>query len=97
MKKIHMLADRLLVQRLEAEEKTKAGIIIPETAKEEQTKGKVIAVGSGKRLSSGKIQALEVEKGDTVIFGKYAGSDIKIDDRDFTILHEDDVLAKLEE
>ena len=65
MKKIHMLADRLLVQRLEAEEKTKAGIIIPETAKEEQTKGKVIAVGSGKRLSSGKIQAPEVEKEET--------------------------------
>jgi chaperonin GroES len=97
MKKVRMLGDRLLVQRLEAEEKTKSGIIIPDTAKEEQTKGKVISVGKGKRLPDGQVQEMEVKKGDRIIFGKYAGTEIKIDDMEYTILSQDDVLAKWED
>jgi chaperonin GroES len=97
MKKVRMLGDRLLVQRLEAEEKTKSGIIIPDTAKEEQTTGKVISVGKGKRLPDGQVQEMEVKKGDRIIFGKYAGTEIKIDDMEYTILSQDDVLAKWED
>lgn len=96
MIKIKPLGDRILVELLEAEEKTKGGIILPDTAKEEKTEGKVIAVGSGKLLESGKIQPLEVKKGDRVIFGKWGGDDITIDGKKHKILKESDVVAMYE-
>ena len=90
------LADRVLVEVLEAESKTKGGIILPDTAKEEKTEGKVVAVGAGKTLESGKIQAIEVKKGDRVLFGKYAGDDILIDGVKHKILKESEILAVYE-
>lgn len=94
--KVRPLADRVLVEILEAEEKTKGGIILPDTAKEEKTEGKVIAVGSGKTLESGKIQPIELKKGDRVLFGKYAGDDIVIDSIKHKILKESEILAVYE-
>ena len=91
--KIKPLGDRVLVQVLEAEEKTKGGIILPDTAKEEKTEGKVISVGSGKVLESGKLQPLEVKKGDRVLFGKYSGDEIIIDGDKHKILKESEILA----
>ena len=84
--KIKPLGDKILVEVLEAEAKTKGGIILPDTAKEEKSEGKVIAVGTGKVLESGKVQPLEVKKGDRVIFGKYAGDEISIDGKKHKIL-----------
>ena len=95
--KVRPLADRVLVQVLEAEEKTKGGIILPDTAKEEKTEGKVIAVGTGKVLESGKIQAIEVKKGDRVLFGKYSGDDLMIDGTKHKIVKESEILAVYEE
>ena len=95
--KIKPLGDKILVEILEAEEKTKGGIILPDTAKEEKTEGKVIAVGPGKVLESGKVQAPEVKKGDRVIFGKYSGDDIMIHDKKHKILKESDILAIYED
>lgn len=94
--KVRPLSDKVLVVVLEAEEKTKGGIILPDTAKEEKTEGKVIAVGSGRVLESGKVQPLEVKKGDRVIFGKYAGDEILIDGRKHKVLKENDILAVFE-
>ncbi|HOW59180.1 MAG TPA: co-chaperone GroES [Candidatus Omnitrophota bacterium] len=94
--KVRPLADRVLVEILEAEEKTKGGIILPDTAKEEKTEGKVIAVGAGKTLESGKVQPLELKKGDRVLFGKYAGDDIVIDGIKHKILKESEILAVYE-
>mgnify|MGYP001767988649 FL=1 len=94
--KVRPLADRVLVEVLEAEEKTKGGIILPDTAKEEKTEGKVIAVGAGKMLESGKVQAIEVKKGDRVLFGKYSGDDIQIDGIKHKILKESEILAVYE-
>ena len=94
--KIKPLGDKILVEVLEAEEKTKGGIILPDTAKEEKTEGKVVSVGSGKTLESGKVQPLEVMKGDRVIFGKYAGDEILIDGKKHKILKENEVLAVYE-
>ncbi|HOG23099.1 MAG: 10 kDa chaperonin 1 [Candidatus Omnitrophica bacterium ADurb.Bin292] len=91
--KVRPLADRVLVEILEAEEKTKGGIILPDTAKEEKTEGKVIAVGTGKMLESGKVQPIEVKKGDRVLFGKYSGDDIVIDGTKHKILKESEILA----
>lgn len=91
--KIRPLGDKILVEVLEAEEKTKGGIILPDTAKEEKTEGKVIAVGAGKTLESGKVQAPEVKKGDRVIFGKYAGDEILIDGKKHKVLKESEILA----
>lgn len=96
MSKIKPLGDKILVEILEAEEKTKGGIFLPDTAKEEKTEGKVISVGGGKVLESGKIQALEVKKGDRVIFGKYSGDDIQIDGKKHKIIKESEVLAVYE-
>ena len=96
MSKIKPLGDRVLVEILEAEEKTKGGIILPDTAKEEKTEGKVVAVGSGKVLESGKVQPLEVKKGDRVIFGKWGGDDISIDGKKHKILKEADIVAVYE-
>ena len=96
MMKIKPLGDKLLVGVLEAEEKTKGGIILPDTAKEEKTEGKVVSVGGGKVLESGKIQPLEVKSGDRVIFGKYSGDEIIIDGKKHKILKESEVLAVYE-
>lgn len=94
--KIKPLGDRLLVEVLEAESTTKGGIILPDTAKEEKTEGKVIATGGGKTLESGKKQELEVKKGDKIIFGKYSGDEILIDGKKHKILKESEVLAVFE-
>ena len=90
------LGDRVLVRRVEEEEKTKGGIIIPDTAKEKPAEGEVIAVGNGKTNDKGELRPLAVKKGDRVLFGKYTGSDIKIDGVDHLILREDDVLGVIE-
>lgn len=94
--KIKPLGDKVLVEILEAEEKTKGGIILPDTAKEEKSEGKIISVGSGKWLESGKVQPLEVKKGDRVIFGKYSGDEVLIDGKKHKILQEKDILAVYE-
>ena len=95
--KIRPLYDRLLVKRLEEEERTKGGIIIPDTAKEKPIVGKVIAVGRGALKESGELRQLEVKKGDKVIFGKYSGTEIKLDGEEHLILREDDVLGIVED
>jgi chaperonin GroES len=87
------LHDRVLVKRLDSEEKTKGGIIIPDSAKEKPLEGKVIAAGDGKVLDDGKRQALAVKEGDKILFGKYAGTEIKVEGEDMIILREDDILA----
>lgn len=91
--KIKPLSDRVLVEILEAEEKTKGGIFLPETAKEEKAEGKVIAVGKGKVLDNGQVHALEVKEGDKVLFGRYAGDEVTIDGKKHKILQERDILA----
>jgi chaperonin GroES len=90
---IRPLHDRLLVKRVAEEEKSKGGIIIPDTAKEKPIEGKVVAVGNGKILEDGKVRPLEVKKGDRVLFGKYSGTEIKIEGEEHLILREDEVLA----
>lgn len=87
------LGDRILVKPLEAEEKTKGGIILPDTAKEKPQEGKVVAVGKGKVLEHGKIQPLEVKPGDKILYGKYSGTEIKLEDEERLIIKEEDVLA----
>jgi chaperonin GroES len=94
--KVRPLHDRVIVKRLEGEEVTKGGIIIPDTAKEKPVEGKVIAVGSGKLGESGKKVPIEVKKGDRVLFGKYAGTEIKIDGEELLIMREDDIIAIME-
>jgi chaperonin GroES len=94
--KFRPLHDRLIVRRLESEEKTKGGIIIPDTAKEKPQEARVIAVGKGKVTDDGRLQPMEVQKGDRVLVGKYSGSEIKIDGEEHLIIREDDVLAILE-
>ena len=90
------LHDRVLVRRVEAEEKTAGGIIIPDTAKEKPQEGEVVSVGSGARSDDGKVTPLDVKAGDRILFGKYSGSEVKIDDKEYLILREEDVLAILE-
>jgi len=87
------LHDRVLVRRVESEEKTKGGIIIPDTAKEKPQEGEVVAVGSGARNEAGQIQPLEVKAGDRILFGKWSGTEIKIDGEDLLIMKENDVLG----
>jgi chaperonin GroES len=94
--KFRPLHDRIIVKRLEGEEKTKGGIIIPDTAKEKPQEAKVIAVGKGKVTDDGKLQPMEVQKGDRILVGKYSGSEIKVDGEEHLIIREDDVLAILE-
>ena len=94
--KIRPLHDRLLVERLEEKEVRKGGIIIPDTAKEKPQEGKVIAVGNGKVTEDGKKIPLDVKAGDKILFGKYSGSEVKLDDKEYLILREEDVLAILE-
>jgi chaperonin GroES len=90
------LHDRVLVQRVKEEEKTKGGIIIPDSAKEKPIEGKVVAVGNGKILEDGSVRKLEVKKGDRVLFGKYSGTEVKIDGEEHLILREDDILGIVE-
>ncbi|HXI59915.1 MAG TPA: co-chaperone GroES [Polyangia bacterium] len=94
--KVRPLADRILVRRVAEEEKTKGGIIIPDSAKEKPAEGEVMAVGSGKFDDKGALRPLAVKKGDRVLFGKYSGNDIKIDGVDHLIMREDDVLGVIE-
>jgi chaperonin GroES len=91
--KLRPLQDRILVQRVEEETTTKGGIIIPDTAKEKPAEGKVVAVGNGKLGDDGKRVALEIKKGDRILFGKYSGTEVKIEGEDFLIMREDDVLG----
>ncbi|MCA9581441.1 MAG: co-chaperone GroES [Myxococcales bacterium] len=93
---IRPLQDRVLVKRVKEEEKTKGGIIIPDTAKEKPIEGKVVAVGNGKVLDSGETRKLDVKKGDVVLFGKYSGTEVKIDGDEHLILREDDILGVVE-
>ncbi len=90
------LQDRIIVKRLEEENKTAGGILIPDTAKEKPQRGEVIAVGKGKVTEEGKTLPMDVKKGDKVLFGKYAGTEIKIDGEDYLIMREDDILGVIE-
>ena len=94
--KLRPLKDRILVQRVKEEEKTKGGIIIPDTAKEKPVEGRVIAAGIGKLSEEGKRIALEVKTGDRILFGKYSGNEIKIEGEEYLIMREDDVLGVIE-
>ena len=94
--KIRPLQDRVIVKRVEEEEKTKGGIIIPDSAKEKPIEGKVIAVGNGKVQEDGKVRPLDVKAGDTVLFSKYAGTEIKIDGVEHLIMREEDILGVIE-
>jgi len=92
---VRPLHDRVLVKRMNEEEKSKGGIIIPDTAKEKPVQGEIIAVGSGRVAEDGKIRPLDVKKGDRVLFGKYAGSEIKIDGDEYLMMREEDILGVL--
>ena len=94
--KLRPLQDRILVQRVEEEAKTKGGIIIPDTAKEKPAEGKVVAVGNGKVGDDGKRIPLEIKKGDRILFGKYSGTEVKVEGEEQLIMREDDVLAIIE-
>ena len=93
---IRPLYDRIVVKRIEEQETTHSGIVIPDSAKEKPQEGEVIAVGRGSRLDNGKIVALDVQTGDRILFGKYTGNDITLDGNEYIILREDDVLAILD-
>src|ERR1700679_1087254 len=95
--KIKPLRDRVIVRRLGEEEKTKGGIIIPDSAKEKPQEGEVIAVGSGKVLDDGKVSPLEIKKGDRILFGKYSGTDVKIDGEELLMMKEEDILGIIEQ
>jgi chaperonin GroES len=93
--RIHPLDDRVVVEPLEAEEKTAGGILLPDTAKEKPQRGRVVAVGPGKMTEKGDRTPLSVDKGDEVIYGRYSGNDIEVDGRDIKIMRESDILAKI--
>jgi chaperonin GroES len=94
--KIRPLQDRIIVKRVQEEEKTKGGIIIPDTAKEKPIEGKVIAAGNGKVLEDGKVRPLDVKAGDRILFSKYAGTEVKIDGEEHLIMREEDILGVIE-
>lgn len=94
--KIRPLADKVLVERLEAETKTAGGIVLPDTAKEKPQRGKVVSVGKGKVLEDGTLQKTEVKKGDEVLFTSYAGTDVKISGKEYLIMSESDIMAVIE-
>jgi chaperonin GroES len=94
--KLRPLQDRILIKRIEEKETVKGGIIIPDTAKEKPQEGEVMAVGHGKKTEDGKVIPLDVKVGDRVLFGKYSGNDIKIDEQEYLILREDEILGVLE-
>lgn len=91
------LQDRILIRRIDEKNETSGGIIIPDTAKEKAQEGEVVAVGKGKRLENGTVQPIDIKKGDRILFGKYTGSDFKLDGVEHLILREDEVLGVLEE
>ncbi len=91
--KVHPLADRILVRRIEETETKKGGIIIPDTAKEKPQEGQVIAVGKGKTADDGKLVPMEVKAGDKILYGKYSGAEVMIDEKEYLIIKEEDVLA----
>jgi chaperonin GroES len=93
---IRPLYDRIVVKRIEEQETVRGGIIIPDTAKEKPQEGEVVAVGKGKRLEDGKVVPLDVQVGDRILFGKYSGSDIKLDGDEYMIMREDEVLGVIE-
>ncbi|HEY7725814.1 MAG TPA: co-chaperone GroES [Anaeromyxobacteraceae bacterium] len=95
--KIRPLQDRLIVKRVAEEEKTKGGIIIPDTAKEKPIEGKVLAVGNGKVLEDGKVRRLDVKAGDRILFTKYAGTEVKLDGEEHLIIREEDILGVVED
>lgn len=90
------LQDRIIVKRVEEETKTAGGLFIPETAKEKPQRGEIVAVGNGKKTEDGKVLPLDVKVGDIVLFGKYAGTEIKVDGNDYLMMREDDILAVVE-
>jgi len=94
--KIRPLYDRIVVKRIEEQETVRGGIIIPDSAKEKPQEGEVVAVGNGKRLEDGKLLPLDVQVGDRILFGKYSGSDIKLDGEEYMIMREDEVLGILD-
>jgi chaperonin GroES len=94
--KIRPLGDRILLKRIEEEQKSKGGILIPDTAREKPQEGKVVAVGKGRLLEDGKLVPLEVKKGDRVLFGKYSGSEVKLVGEEHLIVREDDILGVME-
>ena len=93
---IRPLHDRVLVKRLDSEEKTKGGIIIPDTAKEKPMEGKVVAVGKGTKTEDGKIVPLDVKKGDRILFGKWSGTEVKVDGQELLIMKESDIMGIIE-
>ena len=93
--KIRPLHDRVIVERIEAEEKSAGGIIIPDTAKEKPQEGRVVAVGKGKRKEDGALVPMDVKKGDAILFAKYSGSEVNVDGKEYLIMREDDILAVL--
>ena len=94
--KIRPLADRVLVKRLEAESKTAGGIVLPDTAKEKPQQGKIVSVGKGKVLDDGTVKKLQVKKGDVVLFTSYAGTDVKIDGKEYLIMDESSIMAVID-
>ena len=94
---IHPLADKVVVQRFEAEAKTPGGIVLPGKAKEKSQKGKVVSVGKGKVLDNGIVRKMQVKKGDTILFTSYAGTEVKIDGKEYLIMSEADIIAVIEE
>ena len=94
--KFRPLHDRVVVKRIDAEEKTTGGIIIPDSAKEKPQEGEVVAVGKGKRSDDGKVHPMDVQPGDRILFGKYSGSDIKMDGEEYLIMREDEILGVFE-
>ncbi|MBI5209115.1 MAG: co-chaperone GroES [Elusimicrobia bacterium] len=95
--KIQPLGDRVLVKPVEAKETKRGGIIIPDTAKEKPQEGKIVATGKGKTTDEGKVLPMDVKVGDRILYGKYSGNELKIDDEDYLIMHQDDVLGILSE
>lgn len=94
--KIRPLHDRVLVKRLEAETKSSGGIVIPDTAAEKPIRGEVVAVGKGKLLENGEVRPLDIKNGDRILFGKYSGTEVKIDGEEYLVMREDDVMAVIE-
>ena len=94
--KLKPLGDKIVVKRLEAEEKTKGGIVLPDTAKEKPKEGKVVAVGEGRLLDNGKHAEIQVKNGDRVVFASYAGTEVTVDGEEYLIMSEDDILAVIE-
>jgi chaperonin GroES len=97
MMKIRPLNDRVIVRRLEEERTSPGGIVIPDTAAEKPMRGEVLAVGSGKTLDNGQVRALQVKAGDKVLFGKYSGTEVKLDGEEILVMREDDIMAVLED